>query len=137
MTQQLSHVYPIGSYLDEEGRLHVGGCDVLEVAAEHGTPAYVVAEDDLRHRARAFKEAFAALHDKVELVFATKAFPCTAVLRLFAEEGLGCDVASGGELALALRAGVEPKKIHLHGNAKSEQELRESIDAGKIGRASC
>src|SRR3712207_7481803 len=85
MTQQLSHVYPIGSYLDEEGRLHVGGCDVLEVAAEHGTPAYVVAEDDLRHRARQFKDAFDALHDRVELVFATKAFPCTAVLRLFAD----------------------------------------------------
>ena len=130
VTQQLSHVYPIGSHLDGRGRLHVGGCDVIELAHEFGTPAYVVAEEDLRTRARQFKEAFAALHDRVELVFATKAFPCTAVLRLFAEEGLGCDVASGGELALALRAGVEPKKIHLHGNAKSEQELRESIAAG-------
>ncbi|HEX8205866.1 MAG TPA: diaminopimelate decarboxylase [Solirubrobacteraceae bacterium] len=130
MTQQLSHVYPIGSYLDERGRLHVGGCDVIELAAEHGTPAYVVAEDDLRQRARWFKEAFEALHDRVELVFATKAFPCTAVLRLFAEEGLGCDVASGGELALALRAGVDPARIHLHGNAKSDAEIAEALEAG-------
>ena len=127
---QLSHVYPLGSRLDERGRLQVGGCDVLELAAAYGTPAYLVAEDDLRRRARDFREAFAALHDDVQLVFATKAFPCTAVLRLFAEEGYGCDVAGGGELALALRAGMDPAKIHLHGNAKSERELREAIDAG-------
>src|SRR5688500_2242376 len=130
MTQQLSHVYPIGSYLDERGRLHVGGCDVIEVAQEFGTPAYIVAEDDLRARARQFKDAFGALHDSVELVFATKAFPCTAVLRLFAAEGYGCDVASGGELALALRAGVDPARIHLHGNAKSEGEIVEALEAG-------
>jgi diaminopimelate decarboxylase len=128
--QQLSHVYPIGSYLDGEGRLHIGGCDVVELAEEFGTPAFLVAEDDLRQRARDLREAFAALHDDVQLVFATKAFPCTAVLRLFAEEGYGCDVASGGELALALRAGLDPARIHLHGNAKSEQELREALDAG-------
>ena len=130
MTQQLSHVYPIGSFLDERGRLHVGGCDVIEVAKEHGTPAYIVAEEDLRRRARAFKQAFGALHDRVELVFATKAFPCTAVLRLFADEGFGCDVASGGELALALRAGVDPARIHLHGNAKSDAEIVEALAAG-------
>jgi diaminopimelate decarboxylase len=130
MTQQLSHVYPIGSYLDERGRLHVGGCDVIEVAREFGTPAYVVAEDDLRQRARAFKTAFERLHERTSLVFATKAFACTAVLKVFAEEGLGCDVASGGELALALRAGMPPERIHLHGNAKSEGELREALDAG-------
>jgi diaminopimelate decarboxylase len=130
VTQQLSHVYPIGSYLDERGRLHVGGCDAIELAREFGTPAYVVAEDDLRARARQFKEGFGALHDRVELVFATKAFPCTAVLRLFAEEGYGCDVASGGELALALRAGVDPARIHLHGNAKSDGEIAEALAAG-------
>jgi diaminopimelate decarboxylase len=130
MTQQLSHVYPIGSYLDERGRLHVGGCDVIELAREYGTPAYVVAEDDLRTRANQFKDAFGALHDRTELVFATKAFPCTAVLRLFAEEGYGCDVASGGELALALRAGVDPARIHLHGNAKSDEEIAEALAAG-------
>jgi diaminopimelate decarboxylase len=130
MTQQLSHVYPIGSYLDERGRLHVGGCDVIELANEYGTPAYVVAEDDLRSRARQFKDAFQALHDRIELVFATKAFPCTAVLKLFHEEGLGCDVASGGELALALRAGVDPARIHLHGNAKSDDEIAEALKAG-------
>jgi diaminopimelate decarboxylase len=128
--QQLSHVYPRGAALDGRGRLQIGGCDVLDLAARFGTPAYLVDEDDLRARAREFTQAFAALHDSVQLVFATKAFPCTAVLRLFAEEGYGCDVASGGELALALKAGMDPRKIHLHGNAKSEDELRQAIDAG-------
>jgi len=130
-TQQLSHVYPRGSFLDDRGHLHVGGCDVTELAHEFGTPAYLVAEDDLRARAREFKQAFAQLHPgPSQLVFATKAFPCTAVLRLFAEEGLGCDVASGGELALALKAGVDPKKIHLHGNAKSDEEIAYALASG-------
>jgi diaminopimelate decarboxylase len=127
--QQLSHVYPLGSHL-EGGRLHVAGCDVLDLAGEFGTPLYVVAEEDLRTRARRMQEAFATLHPDVQLVFAAKAFPCSAVLRLFAEEGLGCDVASGGELALALHAGLPPGRIHLHGNAKSTEELREALAAG-------
>jgi diaminopimelate decarboxylase len=130
LTSLESRVWPRGSHVDERGRLHVGGCDVVELAREFGTPAYLVAEDDLRGRARDLTAAFAATGAATELVFATKAFPATAVLRLFAEEGLGCDVASGGELALALAAGVEPGRIHLHGNAKSEAELRQALDAG-------
>src|SRR3954447_12966317 len=122
--QQLSPVFPLGSRINEAGNLEIGGCDALELAHEFGTPAYIVAEDDLRARARAFTAAFAARTDDYEVVFASKAFPCTAVLRVFAEEGLGCDVASGGELALALRAGFAGDRIHLHGNAKSLDELR-------------
>jgi diaminopimelate decarboxylase len=122
--QQLSPVFPIGSRINDQGHLEVGGCDALELAAEFGTPAYVVAEDDLRARARQFKDAFAAQTGDYEVVFASKAFPCTAVMRVFAEEGLGCDVASAGELALALQAGFPGERIHLHGNAKSLAELR-------------
>jgi diaminopimelate decarboxylase len=122
--QQLSHVFPMGSRVNEAGRLEVGGCDAVELAHEFGTPAYIVAEDDLRARARAFVQAFAARTDDFEVVFASKAFPCTAVMRVFAQEGLGCDVASGGELALALHAGFPGERIHLHGNAKSLDELR-------------
>jgi diaminopimelate decarboxylase len=122
--QQLSPVFPIGSRINDQGHLEIGGCDALELAAEFGTPAYVVAEDDLRARARQFSKAFAARTDDYEVVFASKAFPCTAVMRVFAEEGLGCDVASAGELALALQAGFPGEKIHLHGNAKSLDELR-------------
>src|SRR5205085_3731404 len=95
-TRELSHVYPLGSRVNEAGRLEVGGCDALELAREHGTPAYVVAEDDLRARARAFQQALAARHDDFEVLFASKAFPCTAAYRLFAAEGAPCDVAPGG-----------------------------------------
>src|SRR4029077_16924653 len=105
-----------------------GGCDAIELAREFGTPAYVVAEDDLRARARAFVQAARDTgHADVQVVFASKAFPCTAVLELFAGEGLWCDVASGGELHLALRAGFAPERIVQHGNAKSEAELRMAL----------
>ncbi len=127
---QLSHVFPLGSRVNERGRLEVGGCDVVELAREVGTPAYVVAEDDLRARARAFRSALAERHDDFDVLFASKAFPCTAAYRVMAEEDLGCDVASGGELALALRGGMGPARIHLHGNAKSDDELRQARAAG-------
>lgn len=128
--QHLGAHYPLGSRLDERGRLVIGGCDAIELAREFGTPAYVVAEDDLRARARAFVAAFAARTSDFEVEFASKAFPCTAVYRVLAEEGIGCDVAGGGELALALRGGFEPARIHLHGNAKSVAELEQAVDAG-------
>src|SRR5881227_113407 len=129
-TAQLSHVWPIGSRLNEAGHLEIGGCDAIELAREFGTPAYVVAEDDLRARARAFVDALSARHADYDVLFASKAFPCTAVYRALAEEGLSCDVASGGELALALAAGVDPARTFLHGNAKSKAELREALQAG-------
>jgi diaminopimelate decarboxylase len=123
-------VYPRDSSV-ADGVLSIGGCDARELAREFGTPAYVVAEEDLRAGARTFVEALAREHDGPgEVVFASKAFPCTAVLRVFAEVGLGCDVASGGELHLALRAGFAPERLYLHGNAKSEAELRMALEAG-------
>jgi len=125
----LSSALPLGSRLNERGRLEIGGCDTIELAREYGTPAYVVAEEDLRSRARAFLEAGRRTgHKDFHVVFASKAFPCTAVLSLFAREGLWCDVASGGELALALNAGFAPERIVLHGNAKSEDELRMALE---------
>src|SRR5690242_20192708 len=125
----LSRAFPLDSCISERGRLEVGGCDAIELAREFGTPAYVVAEDDLRSRARAFLAAGrAAGHDDFAVVFASKAFPCTAVLRAFAQEGLWCDVASGGELHLALNAGFAPERIVVHGNAKSREELRAALD---------
>jgi diaminopimelate decarboxylase len=129
----LSPVFPLGSRLNERGRLEVGGCDAIELAREFGTPAYVVAEDDLRARARAFLQAgHDAGHADFHVVFASKAFPCIAVLRLFAQEGLLCDVASGGELHLALKAGFPGERIVFHGNAKSESELRMAL-ARRVG----
>jgi diaminopimelate decarboxylase len=126
--QQLS-AFPLGSRIDERGRLQIGGCDVVGLARAHGTPAYVVAEDDLRARARAFLRAAAAAgQERFDVAFASKAFPCTAVLGLFCQEGLWCDVASGGELHLALAAGFDPRRIVLHGNAKTGEELAMALE---------
>jgi diaminopimelate decarboxylase len=123
-------VYPESSSV-EQGRLTIGGCDAAELAREFGTPAYIVAEDDLRARAVDFRDALRASHPGPgEVVFASKAFPCTAVLRVFEEEGLSVDVASGGELHMARRAGYGPDRIVVHGNAKSEEELRRAAALG-------
>jgi diaminopimelate decarboxylase len=127
---RLSHVYPLGSRLDEDGVLEIGGCNALALAEEFGTPGFFVAEDDLRARARSFVESLRSRHDDVDVLFASKAFPATPVYRVLASEGLSCDVASGGELWLALRGGFDPARIYLHGNAKSRAELEQAIDAG-------
>ena len=127
---ELSHVYPLGSRVNERGHLELGGCDAVELARDYGTPVYVVVEDDLRSRARAFADALAARHRDCDVLFASKAFPCTAVYRVLADEGLACDVASGGELALALSAGFTAERTYMHGNAKTEAELREALAAG-------
>ena len=118
-------LYPGASEI-RDGSLLIGGCDARALAQEFGTPLYAVAEDDLRQNARAFADAMG----DGEVVFASKAFPCTAVLRVFHEEGLSVDVASGGELALARRAGFDGPRIVFHGNAKSAAELKAAAEAG-------
>ena len=125
-----SAVYPIGSRVNERGHLEVAGCDVVELAEEFGTPAYVYAEDDIRARARAYREAFERRTDDFEVLFASKSLPCTAAYRLCSEEGLSVDVASGGELHMALRAGFDPERIHMHGNNKSDEEILFAARAG-------
>ena len=125
-----SPVYPAGSRVNQQGHLVVGGCDVVDLAAEFGTPAYIYAEDDIRARARSYLDAFHARSGDFEVLYASKAAPITAIYRLFGELGLSVDVASGGELHMALRAGFDPARIYLHGNNKTEAELRYAIEAG-------
>lgn len=125
-----SPVFPAGSRVNGLGRLEIAGCDVVELVAELGTPAYIYAEDDMRGRARAYREAFERRTDDFEVLFASKALPCTAAYRLFAEQGLSVDVASGGELHMALRAGFDPARIHMHGNNKSDEEILFASRAG-------
>jgi diaminopimelate decarboxylase len=103
---------------------------VVELAEEFGTPAYVYAEDDLRARAREYVEAFAARDADAEVVYASKAAPVSAIYRLFADEGLAIDVASGGELHMAIEAGCDPGRLYLHGNNKTRPELEAAIGAG-------
>jgi diaminopimelate decarboxylase len=124
-----SPVYPAGSRVNERGHLEIGGCDATELAAEFGTPAYVYAEEDIRLRAAAYLDAFRAHTDDFEVLFASKAAPITAIYRLCAEAGLSVDVASGGELHTALRAGFDPGRIYMHGNNKTEAELRYAAES--------
>ena len=125
-----SPVYPLGSRVNERRHLEVGGCDVVEVAAEFGTPAYIYAEEDIRARARSYLDAFRTRTDDFEVLYASKAAPITAIYRLCANEGLSVDVASGGELHMALGAGFDPARIYMHGNNKTEAELRYAVEAG-------
>lgn len=121
---------------DDAGRLVVGDVDVVTLAREFGTAAYVVDEADFRARARAFRDEFAAPFADlggVDVFYAGKAFLCTEVARWVADEGLCLDVCSGGELAVAQRAGFPGARIGLHGNNKSMAEIRQALDYG-VGR---
>lgn len=122
--------YPVGTTTNDAGHLEIGGCDVIELAREFGTPSYLFATAEMRERARAYQRAFAAHTDHFEVLFASKALPVTAAYRLFAEEGLSVDVASGGELTMALTAGFDPARIYMHGNNKTDAEL---VLAGNSG----
>lgn len=110
-----------------DDRLVLGGVPARELAAQFGTPAYIVDEPGLRARAREYVAAFAAHPGRVDVCFASKAFPCTAVLRALHEEGMGADVASAGELYLARKAGVAPAQIVVHGNGKSLADLAAAV----------
>ena len=120
-----------------DGGLAVAGVDVRELAAQHGTPAYVLDESDFRMRARAyrtaFEAAFGAVGAGVDVYYAGKALLTVAVARWAREEGLRVDTASSGELAVALRAEVPGAEIGLHGNNKSDAEILRALDAG-VGR---
>ena len=110
------------------GRLRVGGCDLIELATEFGTPVFVYDEQHLRDRCR---EAVAVFGDGV--AYATKAFLCGAMARLAHEEGMCLDVATGGEMHVALHAGVPADRLVFHGNNKSTAELRGAVEVG-VGR---
>ncbi len=112
--------------------LRIGGCLLQDVAREFGTPAYVIDEQALRQRAREYAGALASRHPRSLVCFAAKAYPSASVIRILAEEGLGCDVVGGGELRIALAAGVAPAKIVMHGNAKTDDDIRAALDA-RIG----
>ncbi|MGH3122405.1 MAG: diaminopimelate decarboxylase, partial [Streptosporangiaceae bacterium] len=109
------------------GVLTVGGLDVRDLAAEFGTPLFICDEDDFRQRCRGYREAFGP---QAGVFYAAKAFCCRGVLRWVTEEGLGVDVCTGGELEVALQAGVPPEMITLHGSNKLESELARALDAG-------
>ena len=130
------HLWPETVCRDSEGRVQVGGVDVVSLAHDFGTAAYVVDEQDFRARARAFREEFETAFADVggaDVFYAGKAFLCTEVARWIADEGLSLDVCTGGELAVAQRAGFPGERIALHGNNKTTAELRAALRYG-VGR---
>ncbi|MGQ1839632.1 diaminopimelate decarboxylase [Kocuria turfanensis] len=130
-------IWPEAFRRDAEGVLTVAGIPATELAERYGTPSYVYSEDTFRARARefraAFTEAFARIGAEVSVYYAGKSFLTTEVVRWIREEGLNVDTSSGGELAVALRGGMEPARIALHGNNKSAAEITRALDNG-LGR---
>jgi len=123
------HVWPATARRGPDGEIRVGGVDLRAVAAEFGTPCYVIDETDFRSRCRRWRTAF----EGATVYYAAKALLTLGIARWVADEQLGLDVCTGDELAVALRAGVDPARIVFHGNNKSDAELRTALQAG-VGR---
>jgi diaminopimelate decarboxylase len=125
-------VWPAGAERNAAGAVEIGGVDVRDAVAEFGSPVFLFDEADLRHRASRYRSAYVDAGARM-VYYAAKAFLSTSVARWVTEEGLGIDVASGGELAVALRAGVPGERLLMHGNNKSMEEIEAAI-AALIGR---
>lgn len=127
------NVFPDTAQINDQGQLVIGGCNVLELAEEHGTPVYVFDEETLRGRCRSFVNEFQKLYPASQVLYASKAYINPALAKIFQDEGLGLDVVSGGELAVVRQAGFPLEKVYFHGNNKTPQELSEALEQG-IGR---
>ena len=133
LPSHLTHVFPDTTDTNAAGHLTLGGCDALDLVEQYGTPLYVLDEVTLRARCRQFADAFAARYPNSKAVYASKAYINPALARIVAEEGLGLDVVSGGELAVAVAGDVPLGHVYFHGNNKTPAELEEAVAAG-IGR---
>ncbi len=126
-------ILPITAAVNEQGHLTIAGCDVVELADRYGTPLFLYDEASIRSQCRAYADAFQEPGVEAEVIYASKAFICKAMCRIAIEEGLSIDVSSGGELYVALAAGVPAEKIYLHGNNKTPDEVEFAIRE-KVGR---
>ncbi|GAA2243990.1 diaminopimelate decarboxylase [Rarobacter faecitabidus] len=137
MTAESARIWPRGTRLSEAGSLVLGEHDVRDLAENFGTPLFVLNEDDFRARARLFRDsfgaAFADIGSSVDVYYAGKSFLCTAIAKIVVAEGLRLDTCTGGELAVAARAGVPGAKLGLHGNNKSLAEIERAIEM-RVGR---
>jgi diaminopimelate decarboxylase len=126
-----AHLWPATASVDGQGHLHIGGCDCVTLVARYGTPLYLLDEATLRASCRAYRSAFQAAYPGASAVhYASKALLALALAQLVAQEGLGLDVVSGGELALARAASIPMEQVHLHGNAKTDAELDRALAWG-------
>ena len=126
-------VFPVTADVNDAGRLTLGGCDVVDLVAEFGTPLYVFDEHTLRMMCRDFVGEFTARYPDTKTLYASKAYVNPALAKLVHEEGLGFDVVSGGELAVVMASGIPAGDIYFHGNNKTPDELEMALDSG-VGR---
>jgi diaminopimelate decarboxylase len=127
---QIISLFPSGTSLSQSNELLIGGCLASELVSNFGTPALIIDEAALRDRARRYQDGLRSRWPNSEVIWASKSLPLTSVFRLLGQEGLGIDVAGGGELVMALAAGIDPSKILVHGNAKTDDELEMAVKAG-------
>lgn len=133
MDEVLRDILPLTAAASDDGHLWLGGCDTVELVQRFGTPLYVFDEETLRGQCRAFRNEFSRRYPDTTVLYAAKAYIGRALAALLAEEGLGMDVVSGGELAVARSVAFPPQRIYFHGNNKSAAELQEALDYG-VGR---
>jgi diaminopimelate decarboxylase len=129
----VSHVFPNTARVNAAGHLELGGVDAVELAQRFGTPLYVFCEETLRAQCRSFTTAFRHLHDDTLVIYAAKAYIGPALAQLLQQEGIGLDVVSGGELAVAQAVGFPGERVFFHGNNKSRHELEQALEYG-VGR---
>lgn len=131
--KELAHVFPDFTRINTQGCLVLGGVSATDLVLDYGTPLYVFCEKTLRGRCRSFKNAFTSRYPNSEILYASKAYIGPKVARIFDEEGLGLDIVSGGELAVARTVNFPPAKIFFHGNNKTADELQAALEYG-VGR---
>jgi len=124
------HVFSQTARVNAQNHLEIGGCDVIALAREFGTPLYVYDDAHLRARAAELRDAFATRWQNSLVLYATKAYYSPYLARIFNDAGLGIDVTSEGELEIARRVGLDPQKIYLHGNNKTPAEIRAALALG-------
>jgi diaminopimelate decarboxylase len=126
-------IWPASASRNDQGEITLGGVTVSNLATQYGTPLYVFDEADVRQRARDYVAAFTVSDIETSVHYAGKAFITTKIAQWVNQEGLGIDVASAGELEVALRAGIDPNQIVMHGNNKSVKDLERAVEVG-VGR---
>ncbi|WP_421655318.1 diaminopimelate decarboxylase family protein [Leptothermofonsia sp. ETS-13] len=122
---------PLTARVNADDHLEIGGCDVVDLVRKFGSPLYILDEETLRSACQQYRQAFARYYPgEAQVLYASKAWSCLAVVAIAASEGLGIDVVSGGEIYTALQAGVSPTQLYFHGNNKSFDELRFAVESG-------
>ena len=123
-------LFPFTADVNPRDHLTIGGCDTVDLAGEFGTPLLVFDEVTLRGMCREFVQSFRARYSDSQVLYASKAFVNAGIARVVDEEGLGLDVVSGGELAVAVAASVDLSRVYFHGNNKTPDELEYALDVG-------